>query len=358
MQENEQEWHVRAFRSGDAQKVASLYEEVYQRPLDPAFYHWKLHTQKAHSGVSNVWVAERDKELVGHYGGTPRRFWLRGKTVSARHTSDAMTSPSWTKQGVYSGVATTAHAAWATAGESFLFGLPNDKWGSRVAYLNYRRVFPAAWLRRPLLSHQAIAERFRLSGALLWPVKGAARLAQSRWDRSLYRAEDGVAVESVDHPGSEFDELWENLGGLYEALVVRDLAWVTYRYVDVPSCDYQLFLARRSGHPVGYLALRLTEGSHGPTGWILDIFTAPDDEGSRAVLLLAALSALNEARASSVRVLLPPGTQLYGQLRDSGFSTVTGEFGCHVVPLAWTDPLPLFFDPGRWFTMAGDYDII
>jgi len=219
-------------------------------------------------------------------------------------------------------------------------------------------MFPAVWLRRPLLSQRAIQKRFRIPGALTWPIARAEWRAQSRWNRALTRAAVGVDVKRVEHPGAAFDDLWERLRRQYEALVVRDRAWVNYRYVGVPGCDYRLFMAQRSGRAAGYLAYRLTEGDHGPAGWILDIFTAPDDQGVRAGLLLAAVSALLEAGASSARILLPPETTLYDQLRQAGFSPATGDFGCHIVPLAWPDPLPVFADPNRWFTMAGDYDII
>jgi hypothetical protein len=354
----ERDWFVRPYRPEDGQRVAELYDEVYHRALDLAFYNWKLHSQQAGSGAPNVWVAESNGRLVGHYGGTPRRFCLQGRVVPARHTSDAMTSAQYRHQGVYSAVGDAAHAAWADAGEPFLFGLPNDKWGSRVAYLNYRRMFPAIWLRRPLLPERLLAERARVPAPLLRPVGSAGRAAGRMWDRPLRQAAAGVQVESITTPGPEFDELWVLLREEFAALVVRDMEWVKYRYVAVPGCDYYLLLARRANRPAGYLAYRLTEGANGVTGWIMDLFTAPADEAARAALLLDALTALRERGAGSVRVLLPPGTALFQQLRRAGFSPTAGDFGCHIVPLAWPDPPDVFHDPNRWFTMAGDYDII
>lgn len=354
----DRDWFVRPYRPEDGQRVADLYEEVYHRPLDVDFYNWKLHSRQAGSGVPNVWVAEHNDRLVGHYGGTPRRFWLQGRVVPARHTSDAMTASRFRHQGVYSAVGDAAHAAWADAGEPFLFGLPNDKWGSRVAYLNYQRMFPAIWLRRPLLPERLIAERARLPAPLLRPFGTVGRAAGRLWDRPLRQIAAGVQVESVASPGPEFDELWALLRAEYTALVVRDRDWLNYRYVDVPRCDYYLLLARRADRPAGYIAYRLTEGANGVTGWIMDLFAARADEALRAALLLATLMALRERGAGSVRVLLPPGTALYRQLRRAGFSPAAGDFGCHIVPLAWPAPPDLFHDPNRWFTMAGDYDII
>ncbi len=355
---HDRSFRVRPYEAGDEEAVAALYKAVYGRSLDLAWYHWKLHTLNAESGVPNVWVAESDDGLIGHYGGTPHQFLLSGEQVPARHTSDAMTHPAYRRQGVYSVVGRTAHAAWAEAGEPFLFGLPNDKWGTRVAYLGYQKMFPAVWQQRFLRPELALAARFGIPEKFFFPLEMVSKIAQHVWNRSLRRVLGNVVVKEVDYPGDEFEELWLQLKDCYEAILVRNLAWVRYRFGDAPGGVYTLLLARQGQRPSGYLAYRVTTAGRGKVGWLVDLFSAPDDSSTREALLLAALSRLFEAGVSVVRFLVPPGIPLFETLQKAGFFPMKGGFGCHIVPLSWPEPLPVFSDPQKWFTLAGDYDII
>ncbi|MDQ4077651.1 MAG: hypothetical protein M3220_15570, partial [Chloroflexota bacterium] len=167
-----------------------------------------------------------------------------------------------------------------------------------------------------------------------------------------------VRVELVSEPCSAFDQLWEHLRAHYEALVVRDRAWITYRYAEAPGLDYRILLAHRDTQPVGYLVYRMTVDDNRPTGWIADLFTAPSDTATRYALIHSAVRRLYTAGAESVRVFLAAGTPLVGQFHGAGFLPAKGEYDISIVSLADNMPHPALRDPNRWFTMAGDYDVI
>lgn len=219
-------------------------------------------------------------------------------------------------------------------------------------------MFSLSWLWRPLAPAQILARRLPLPRLALHPVALVGRLWNRWWDGRLATAASDLRVEEIARPGSAFDELWASLSDAYEALVVRDRQWVTYRYADAPGFGYHILLARSAGRPAGYLVYRVTGDHTRTTGWIVDLFVHPADGTTRAALLRAALQRMERAGADTARILLGAGTPMARALRRVGFLPARGAYDASIVPLAADMPYTALHNPSRWFTMVGDYDAI
>ena len=354
-------WQVRPYRAGDEQGIVRLFVATFGKPLTEARYRWKVLQSPWSIDAPTVWLAEAGERIVGHYAGTPMRFRLRGETRHIVHACDAMTDAEFRRQGILSVVGTAAHASWAAADVPLVTGLHFGGWGSRRHYLGWREQYQAAWVWRLLRPERMLRRRLRppmLAAAAGAVVAGLAPTWNLGWDLLLRAAADDVQVEPVERPGPEFDTLWSTLEPMYEALVVRDRAWVAYRYHDAPEFGYRLLLARRGGQPAGYLVYRLTSIDGRTTGWIPDLFTAPDDAAARAALLRGALLVLSAAGADHVRALVPMHTSSFTAFRRAGFLLGRGTFDFSIVPLVADLPFDVLRDPRRWFAMGGDFDVI
>jgi len=348
-------WWVRSYQEGDEERVVQLYHAVYGRILPIEEYRWKLVNTPWSLHSPNVWLADDGQKLVGHYAATPIRFKLGDEQLIIAHTGDAMTHPDFRKQGVFTGVAQAAHEAWAATGVPFLVGVPNDQWISRRAPLGYREQFKLVWFWLPLRWDKMLSRGYRLPSF----VSKLGALAIQNW-RGSWGLPAGTnsdcVVKSVEQPGPEFDRLWRSLRNQYPALYVRDRAWLSYRYAAAPGYNYNILLAQRDNHPVGYLVYRLTSGEDRITGWILDLFTAPDDHEVQTILIQVALKAMIAKGADTARTLISADTPLAQSLRSVGFRRTRGEFDASLVLL--DQPLPDLSSPQVWFTMTGDYDLI
>ena len=351
-------WHVRPYRPGDEQGIVALFGQTFGKPLTEARYRWKVVDTPWPVGAPTVWVADAGDRIVGHYAGTTMRFKIGYEVTRIVHACDSMTAVSIRRQGVLTAVGESAHTAWAEAGVPFVTGLHFGGWGSRRHYLGWREQFKAVWVWRLLRPEQILRRKLKVPRPLGALAATSAGLWNAGWEILLRSAGSGVEVEPVGQPGAELDALWSAVGPAHEGLVVRDRAWVTYRYTAAPELGYRLLLARRHGEPVGYLVYRTSMLDGRVIGWIADVFTAPDDAAARAALLRSALVLLLVAGADHVRALVPTGTALFSAFRRAGFLLRRGEFDISTVPLAAGLPSAMLRDPRRWFTMGGDFDVI
>ncbi|MFN2468027.1 MAG: GNAT family N-acetyltransferase [Gaiellaceae bacterium] len=316
-------WTVRPGRPQDTASVLQLFEATFGKPTTPEAYAWKFYASPWPLAASPAFVAAAGERVVGHLGGSPLRLRLGGRELPAVHICVGMVAEDVRTQGVMRAVHRAANEAWAAGGAEVALALPNHNWVRLRERLDYRQVFRLGWLWRSL----------RLPGP---------------------RGGRGIDVSPVETPGAEFDVLWEEAGRRYDAAVVRDRAWVRYRYAEAPAAAYRILLARARGAPRGYLVYRAER----PMATIADVFAAPEDHAARSALVRAACRELRRERASSVRMFAVPGTRIHRELRRRGFLPRRGAYDVTVVPFAEDLPWHVLRDPERFFVMAGDFDVV
>ena len=312
-----------------------------------ARFRWQVLSRP--SPAPTAWVAEAGGQIVGTYCGTPLRLRLCGADTLGIHGSHAMTSPGLRRQGILTAVAGAAQAAWAAAGFRLQIGVPWGTWGSRRRALGWLRVTDLVWLQRWLSPERVVARRLRLPRGL--PIPRV-------WDRLLPEPppDPAVRVRLLDTPEPELDDLWARLAPSWQHAVVRDAAWLEWRYFAVPQSPYRVLLAERSGQPAGYLALKVQAGRNGSlVGWIADLLaaSAADDRA----LVRAGLAHLRAAGVERVRALVAPESPMHQALLAAGFSGAGGgDFA--VVPLDPGLPLHEVTRADGWLVSGGDFDVL
>jgi hypothetical protein len=347
-------WTIRAYRPGDEEELTALFLRVFGRPITAAHWRWKL--KQLPSPVENVWLAVDDDRPIFQYAGIPVRYHLPGGDTTIMVSVDTMTDPGFRRRGLLTEVGQSTYAAWREAGVPFVIGLPNQQWGSRTGALGWDLLFPLRWLIRPLRPEAVLARRLRLPAlARLAPV-GA--LWSSVWDRAI-RPDATVRIRPIDRAGPEIDRLWRACLADARLSVVRDSAWVHWRYLTTPALTYHVVLAERAGQPVGYLAYRLEENDGRTWGYIAELQTPQADAKARYALIAHAIAHLRAAGAEVVLALAVPGTWMYGAFRRAGFIWGRrGFFTVQVVPLDPSLPMDLLRDPQNWNMAGGDFDVI
>lgn len=354
----ERKWIVRPYREGDEVQAVELFNRIFDKHITPAQYLWKVIRTPWPVGIAPTWFADADGLIVGQYASTPMRFRVHGEEIPIVHVCDVMTHPDFRRQGILSVVGEAAHRAWAEQGVAFVTGFPHKGWGSRSAYLNWETMHYADWMWKPLRLDQVLRDKIPLPSFLAAPVRMLGIIGNALRDTLLELDTSAIEVTEVTTPGEEFDRLWQRLRQAYEAMVVRDRAWVQYRYAGAPEMGYGLLLARRDGQPAGYLAYRLRRLPSGTVGYIADLFTAPFDLLSRLALIDHALTLFYRAGAKAALTVVGRQSALAAVFRRAGFIRRFQPFNVSIVPLQEGLPRQVLSDPNRWFAMGGDFDMV
>jgi hypothetical protein len=320
---------IRAAREDDFDQLLDLHGRVFGRRPPREQRRWKLAGHTA--PVENVWVAETDGRIVFQYAGIPVRFLHRGRVTWAMQSVDTMTDPDYRRRGLLTQTAAVTFENWTRARVAFVFGVPNQNWGRRLAALGFVQVGEVRWWVRWLDPLRALAAKV---GIKVGTPGRAPHRPPSR------RGRDAVRISLVDDP-APLDDLWTRAS---DEGVVKDAAWYRWRYLQAPVPFEVLGAANGTGLG-GAAAFR----QDGPSGIIAEVQTGELDI-ARALLARSCgeLRAMGVARAA---LLIQSGTMLEEAALATGF--VPRPHGFPVVAAALAGGLPraaLF--------QGGDFDVV
>lgn len=346
-------WHVRPYREGDERVLAALWSATFGRPMSEAYWRWKCKGRP--SPVENVGIAVDDGDRpIFQFVGVPCRAVVLGAPRWVMVGADVMTAPEYRRRGVFTETVRRLFDHWRAADVALVMGLANDRWGSRATALGYERYFPVRWLVRPLRPERLLARRLRVPGIARWHALG--RTWNRVWDLSGSAARD-VAIEPLSRATTAIDDVWARAAPSLENSLVRDAAWVQWRYFDVPGAGYRVMLARRAGLAVGFAAFRVVRQEATSRAYIAELF-APGDAAALAALTRDAVGQAMAAEVDSVVALSVPGSEADRALRRAGFVLSPGAYRFEAARLDPSLPSEVVGDPKRWCLAGGDFDVV
>ncbi len=355
-------WDVRPYRSGDEVELAALVSQALGREVTAEWWMWRL--KGAASPVENVWVAvsKDGGEIVGQYAGIPVRLKLGDNLHDAMVSACALITPDLRHGGALAHLEATAHEAWAAAGVAAVLRLSNDQWDAHTSAPGWVRLFPLTSLRLPLRLDVMAANSGKVPALLLPPVRAigalVSRSRRARWQRKTWRSA-GVSIEEMTSTASlpAFDALWARLSGQYRNMLVRDGEWVRWRYLEAAGYRYRVLLARTEKEPAGYLVYHVDVTGRS-TGYIADMFTAPENHNVARALLGTALDDLWRRKVGCVVATTVPTSSLDRLFRTIGFRQVRAEGSVQVLPLDPALDLTALSTPRMWHLTGGDFSLI
>jgi hypothetical protein len=341
---------IRAYQAGDEQGLVRLLGEPLNH--EAGLEHWRWKFRHWPSKAANVWLGIVGDEPVFHYGGIPLRCVLNGAVATAMISVDAMTAPEFRRRGLLTRGAGCAFAEWKAQGIAFTLGLPNERWGSRIAMLGWQHLFPLQWLIRPLCPEVFAARRLGV------PWLRRVTVVSGIWNsmmRNRVRKYPDIELQEITRADDSFEELWNARRSDHMFSTVRDSAWVQWRFLSSPTRKYDVMLARRRREPVGYCATHVARTKDKTSAFLAELIGASSD--AQETLLAEAIARTCAAGADVMAALAVPGTTHYAFLRRAGFLRGPS-FGVHIVPFAENLPMGLLRNAPNWHLTGADFDVI
>lgn len=371
-------YRLAEYEPSDFPSLAELLRLEYPDPdlAHPDYFRWQSREGPAGEAIVSVArSAAAPARVIGLYSVLPLRVKLGAEIALGSVLLNAVVHPEYRGRGVLVALAEHAFARCAGRGIRFSFGFPNpNSRHAHVARLAAPDMGTVPLLVRPLdlralLAGRGVAEPLARLGDL------GHRLVFAPWlpreERSPAATPgaapgDGIRLREVASPGAPFDRFWESVKERREQLVVRDAAFLRWRFATVPVRAYRLLAAETEGGEVlGYAAVRSTEIAGVPCGLIVDFLVRPTREGRAAGhrLLAEITRRFRRERRHLAGCLMLPGTEESRLLARHGYLRCPRRFQSQPFPVILRTHPPgdrggPRRDLARWFFTMGDFDAV
>jgi GNAT superfamily N-acetyltransferase len=258
------------FHREDRLPLIELKEAAFGTPIDRNRWEWQYMNSPFSTDI-RVFVAECGNELAGSTTRLPFDIRRRGETVRAYFSVDSMVHPRYRRRGImkslYRHTADAMPLLYSKGTNPGMYELLMD--------FGYRVVFPNTYLVNYLSRWKIAFSRYNLFTPKsvfpdLWAMK--------------------VGFEPIRNFGREFDDFWEGVADAYPGIVVKNSAYMNWRYVDIPHKKYHLYYKLKEGRIVCALVLR----TGGYACWIVDLIWDPGVSDEPGATLRAWVRALKE----------------------------------------------------------------
>jgi GNAT superfamily N-acetyltransferase len=305
------------------------------------------------AGAALVSVAEERSSgsVVGAYAVFPFRLLIEGESVMVGQRGDLIVEKRCRGQGIFKALRPHAESQSREAGMAFTFSMPNP-----AAWAGHRRMgcievgrlvtmllpIDAVTIARDFLPDNALG---KLASRALGAVGGLV------WREARHSPSGEYACRSIAHFDERFDDLWEKARGLRDIMIVRDSAYLHWRF-SVPGRDQWALAVERDGRPVGYAVVR--KRSDG-VAEIKDLLTDPNEHATET-LIHAVVARAREEGGIGVIFQGLEGSPYFESFRSCGFRFMprASGSGLVLVPGTVTDMPPLWGQSSRWYLTSGD----
>ncbi|MBN2238745.1 MAG: GNAT family N-acetyltransferase [Dehalococcoidales bacterium] len=285
----------------------------------PEYYGWKCFNNPVMKG--EIWLAESEGEIVGVKSLTPKKISTPQGTIIAAETGDTFTHPRYQRRGIFTSL-------FAAAGESgldnqvrFVYGTPNRN--SMPAYtgrLGYS-VLPVDLraLVKPVYPHSYLEKLFHsacIASMLSSIIKLFSRLLLNL--RSLTSGDIHITVASGQDFPDDMDSFWEQIDKEKQVCLVRDRAYLTWRYIDNPDTYTVLTARSKDGTLSGYLVTKTVSPEGKMTGYIADYMVTGNDMKVFNALMARALKVFLDEKVQFIHTWAVKGSPYYRPLLAAG----------------------------------------
>jgi len=321
-------WTMRPYRLGDEESIIELFRTVFIVEMTLAKWTWRY----IENGIDLklIMLAESASgDIIGHYALCPIRMKVDGKEIIGSFSLDTMVHPDWGGRGIFVDLANAVYDAAAGSGIPLTYGFPNENsyhgFINKLGWTDLCKALPI--LVKPISIRSLIRSRFENERS----AQFADLLARAGYwlytSGSIREPSAGnYYVRRVEYFGREADLLWERSSSIARISVIRDAAYLNWRFVHNPTEEYCILYAEQAGELSGYAVLKLVDDLGIKIGYVVDLLALPEEETIVYALMKAALNYFTENDIDIVGCLMMRGMSYEKQLRKMGFLKAPARF--------------------------------
>ncbi|SFK17711.1 Acetyltransferase (GNAT) domain-containing protein [Halobacillus dabanensis] len=334
---------VRPYKPGDEVQIQLLFKKTFgnDRPLKT--WTWKF-KENPKQDSPFILVYEDNNKILGHISLWITEAYINGNVTKIGLRADTMVDPQARGKGIYKKLNDTLLEKAKLEGIDYLYGFPAPK--AKELFQKYTGAHHMTDMPRWLSVRHPMA----LLSSKFSPLRILKPLDKMYANFKKVKVKDHPYVfREVTECDHNFDELASETKFNSKAMVVRDAAYLNWRYHNHPEKTYRMFGLYDGDKLKGYVVTNKVEGSF-TNGFIVDWLTS--DAELWPILLDYAMQDLYEADIIQTWCLTHSGPvhslKKAGFIhKDSPMPLVGKEINSEWVELK---------DPQKWFITPGDVD--
>ena len=289
------EYEFRAYRPGDEEGILASFNRVFSED-DPTFQprqmsDWRWAYTDNPGGI-RVFVAMHGETVAAHYASQPSRVWIEGEERIFAQIIDSFVHPEHRKglkrPGLFVQTAIDMLDEFCGPDKDLVtYGWPiEEAWRMGKRFLRYELVRSQLILSRP-------------------PGEGSAELP--------------AGVEVLDRWSDDVRDLWQRASESWGASIIRDAAYLNWRFCDNPRHDYTRVVLRDGDRLRGSLVFRVAPWPLPGSGLVMD-WLVPEGDAEAGELLHEAALALGRAQgAHNLLAIFPEWSAWFRRFQDHGW---------------------------------------
>ena len=324
---------IRPYKEGDEHGAFVLDRLVEVHPWnrrDVANYLWKFRGNNP-AGDSLIFVAEKDGEVIGHFAAIPMRYWIYGEEIIGSHSIGMIIKPEWQNRGLGKFIADKLFSDLENKKIPFTYGYPNDNaYELHLQQLGYE-----------VISMQPLFKREVNDGT----------------DLDFISFPSSLTFEKIEKFGEDVNELWEEAKDNFRVAVIRNDAFLNWRYITRPDVPYFAFGAYDNENLIGYCVLKVYRENEILRGHFIDLLTVPHNKEYGQFLIQNGLKFFRNKKINEVTLWMQGSPFFQEILKEYGFEKgMTKPMICRF-NLDANKYRPLLNEEDWYFTMGDTLEI-
>ena len=359
-------WVSSRYSPDDTEDCLGLLRTIWgdSAPAAPAYQDWQCQRSPAGAAIATLAREVETGRVIGQAVAIPIHVRLSGKVRTAGLSLAPVSDPGYQNQEISVGLLRDVCALLVEEGIAFTYGFPD-----RLSYSTFvnRAGFRDAG-SVPLLIRPLNPERLALKTAHSRVLGKTASIARKIWrtpaPKPRQEGPPGLEIAEIDSFDDSFAVFWDRVQHRFPIMVVRDPAYLNWRFVEVPTAEYTIYAARSDGQIRGFTVLRAAPLGEFSAGLIVDLVVEASAEGRVAGRLLIdkAYSYSKDHDLDLVASLALRHTDEFRLLRSRGFwpcpKFLQPQPFRLVVHCHDEEASRLAYDLRNWFVTMGDYHAV
>lgn len=347
-------WSIREYQEGDEKQILELRGVTLGDSRDMQW--WKWIYRNGPDGPARFSLAVDNQMIVGINPGLPLRMKIGNQIYKSFLIFDVMIHPDYQRQGVHSELAIIENENRVKNGVSISYGCSTPQ--TFPAYQKVKLSYIIFAICQPPLLVRVTNWGKLLKTRYKIPIFLGKMLGYF-WERLISRISSSqntdIEIGQISSFDQSIDKFWLKASETKQIMIVRDMKYLNWRYVEKPENDYTIFIAKRRQEIVGYIVIKM-ESNTMTRGFIVDLLTLPNDYVVAEVLVSRAIGYFQEKEADIVSCLMLQDTPYYRTLRKLGF--MRRKSGTQTNIRIYDQNLSEEFvtDSSNWYFVWGDYD--